>query len=230
VPSQVRAFTLIELLVVIAIIAILAALLLPALSRAKENAKRANCKSNEHQIGLALLMYAEDNRGFLPDLTAPAGISSGNWPWDVYRPMATNIVKAGARKEVLYCPSYRELNQNDSGWNITAFPTWIVTGYIWMLKGTPQMPAQFTLTRSTVGRIPLGTAVPLPVTETELVADAVLSRNGNYVQVQGAYLNRTAHLEKNLPAGGNILFLDGHVSWRKWRAMVNKVGDPRFEF
>src|SRR5678810_391831 len=73
--NQTHGFTLIELLVVIAIIAILAAMLLPALSKAKCKAKRTNCMSNKHQITLACSMYNNDWDEFLVP-NAPVGARS----------------------------------------------------------------------------------------------------------------------------------------------------------
>ena len=73
--GRARGFTLIELLVVIAIIAVLSSLLLPAISKAKKQAKAAGCASNLHQLGLAMDLYADDSSGFLPG-TAHTSLSN----------------------------------------------------------------------------------------------------------------------------------------------------------
>jgi len=98
-------FTLIELLVVIAIIAILAAMLLPALARAKEQGRKMNCISNLHQMGFGLLMYADDSGGLIP---------RGNEPlW--YQVLAPNLgvrdTNSFKKVRVYICPSYPDKRQ-----------------------------------------------------------------------------------------------------------------------
>ena len=76
--SRPEGFTLVELLVAIAIIAVLASLLLPALGRAKQEAIRLECRSNQRQLALGIELYHGDNEWYPRQLGGPNGASTGN--------------------------------------------------------------------------------------------------------------------------------------------------------
>lgn len=221
-----RGFTLIELLVVIAIIAILAAMLLPALSKAKERAWRAACMSNVRQIGIASLVYAGDNHDFLPE-----DVLSGDWPHDMTIKNVDLFQAAGLPdRKVFYCPGTLAIVRGDDThwWDFTS--TRRVLGYGFFNKRSPTdnrvgINGCFFIGKTTQTNRPSECAWvvddTMSLTQTAPYNFVVPSANVP-ASFGGAYL--PAHRDGKLPAGGNLLFLDGHAGWSQWVAML-----PRYQ-
>jgi prepilin-type N-terminal cleavage/methylation domain-containing protein len=110
-------FTLVELLVVIGIIAILIAVLLPALSRARRQAQQLKCSANLHNVGIAIMNYAAMNKGWLP-----ADRGGGNWVWDMQVPVRNMLIRYGCSRESFYCPT-NESQNNNVLWNFNVLAT-----------------------------------------------------------------------------------------------------------
>jgi prepilin-type N-terminal cleavage/methylation domain-containing protein/prepilin-type processing-associated H-X9-DG protein len=230
-----RAFTLVELLVVIGIIALLISMLLPALNRARDQARRVQCANQLRTFGQAVNLYANQNKNKVP--VHPGGAW---WLWDFpYGSRDWFLEQGKVPREMFYCPSYT--HETEFMWNYTG--GFMIIGYYWMglrpgavVTGLPfRYPEEDMWIQKMTDKTPKHAASDLV-----LMSDVVISQNDtrswanrNFVTVFGSAAagHGTSHRSGDKPVGGNNLYLDGHVEWRDFSHMKNRLYSwPHFWF
>ena len=233
-----QGFTLIELLVVIAIIAILAAMLLPALAKAKDKAKAIQCVNNQKQIALGYTLYSTDFRDFLP----VAGQARGGgtvWPAEWYAEITayvskatTNITTLNAQGTIQACPSFSTNKLAGMGMGTDPnLPAYGGYGHNYYYLGYYD-GAGGTLDRQKITAIkkPVDTILnndgfdPIPTD----VGSAILEKFGySYPPTLiASYLPGRGYTRHN--QGANYSWADGHASYLKWKMMTPITLDRDF--
>jgi prepilin-type N-terminal cleavage/methylation domain-containing protein/prepilin-type processing-associated H-X9-DG protein len=221
-----RGFTLIELLVVIAIIAILAALLLPALARAKSAAHSVKCKSNERQMGIAMSLYVGDfgvyphQGGFPLVYRVPPTLPT----WD-----AKLLHYMDSNREVFFCPAAK----SSFHWTNSPTSTALVPGTDYYAIFNPC----YGLNYSGSGNFDLGLVgyswdVPISEMQVKVPGDMIMigdhpAKHANEGEIEPELVEPADWPDKRHNGGANVVFCDGHVEYAKQRKWLEPSDTAR---
>lgn len=249
-----KGFTLIELLVVIAIIAMLLAILMPALGKVKQKARQITCAAHMHNIGLVVNIYASDYDSKLP--MAKSTDDFGRWLFDLPWNIAEEI-RVGYQLETMYCPANSLISKKgdeleghyvshmrgssvSSGTFDDINGGWAVSDYFWLFTLSDNKASNWRI--FTDWRYPDGTrnagkslfnrmTTEKNASSKPLVVDVVFTQSTvepyDFSQVEGnnQMIFKSNHLNGTKATGGNILNCDGSVKWQNFNNMENNYTD-----
>ena len=224
-----RGFTLIELLVVVSIIAVLVSILMPALGTAKEHARRVVCSSNLHQVAIAAVGYAVENKDYFPPGSVGDGILSPHvlditvarsfkeldaspWPQG---DLTANNEYAAKPTGLWQCPSNPIFGEWDTSYGTRIYMSYVYVGWHENIGG-------IGLKYDAVNRVLAGTGRKLSGRRGLLVADRCA--HGNSMEmVYANHGDRGVELARTLvPSGMNRGFSDGSASWVNGRELLSE--------
>lgn len=231
-------FTLVALAAVLVITGLVAGVLARALAEVRLKTIQIRCSANLQQLAKAAQIYAEaDSHNRLP------ACDGATWPWDLPARAAHGLTENGATRENFYCPGFPEQN-NDLLWKYTAGDSitdgFRVIGYAVTFRRAGRVRATNVTESLNPAPYRVGnTEYQVPSSERVLTADATLSMGANetdrsknnYTRIFGGWdkPHRSPHLDGQMPAGGNLVFLDGHAEWTPFEKMrVRTEGNPPF--